>query len=115
MKTTQKTELQIASVSSNTSTLEFLLTNKKKAHDSKIIQSNFTITAKEAAKQTGKRVQEIYAYLDAFKQKYETTYKPILVKGKDWDYIKGRIYLSEESFQILKEWIEKRKLTKAEA
>ena len=117
MKTTQKTGLQIASLSGNTSTLEFLLHNRNKANDIKKLHDRFTITAKEAAKQCGKTVQEIYHYLDCFKQKkYESTYKPILVKGKDWEYVRGRINLSEESFKVLKGWIEKRKsIKKAEA
>ena len=114
MKTQQKTELQI-SLSGNTSTLEFLLNKKMKENGVKNLHATFTITAKEVANRFGKTVQEIYMFLDELRYKgYESTHKPILVKGKDWEYIKGRIHLSEESVEVLKEWIEKRRLTKKE-
>lgn len=108
-----KTALQVASLSDKMSTLEFLLQKRNKANDIKNLHAQFTITAKEVANHFGKTVQEVYHYLDNFKQKsYESTYKPILVQGKDWDYVRGRIHLSEESFEVLKTWIEKRRLTK---
>ena len=113
MKTTQKTGIEIASSCGNTSSLDILLEKRNKADGVKKLQSSFMITAKEVANHVGKTVQEIYLYLDCFEQKkYKSTYKPILVQGKDWDYVRGIIYLSEKSFEILKTWIEKRRLTK---
>ena len=113
MKTTQKTGIEIASSCGNTSSLDILLEKRNKADGVKKLQSSFMITAKEVANHVGKTVQEIYLYLDCFEQKkYKSTYKPILVQGKDWDYVRGRICLSEKSFEILKTWIEKRRMAK---
>jgi hypothetical protein len=35
--------------------------------------------------------------------------KPILVNGKDWDYVQGRVRITEEGFELIKEWREREK------
>jgi len=72
---------------------------------SKFMEPTFTIKAKEVAQEVGKSVQEVYSYLDISKQKHGILRKPIFIQGKDWDYIKGRIFFSEESVEILKSWV----------
>lgn len=75
-----------------------------------MMESGFTIKAKEVANELGKTVQEVYSYLDISKQKHAILKKPILTQGKDWDYIKGRIFLSEKSVEVLRDWVKVRSL-----
>jgi hypothetical protein len=105
-----KKTLQIAMNLGNVDSYKFLIAKTKKDMNIKQMIEKYQMLATEASKELKISIQSLYGYTDMLSiNKTDNPRKPILVNGKDWDYVQGRVRITEEGFELIKEWREREK------
>ena len=104
-----KTTLQIAMNLGNVESYKFLIEKRKKDLTVKQMGKKYSILATEASKEFKISVQALYGYTDMISNKKDNPRKPVLAQGKDWDYVQGRVRITEKGFETIKEWREREK------
>ena len=63
------------------------------------------ISPKKASEELNVTIQNLYGYRDC-KNSSKSRRKPVLVKGRDWDYKKGKVVFTREAIDLIKGWRE---------
>jgi len=105
-----KTTLQIAMNLGNVDSYKFLIAKTKKDMNIKRMAGKYPVLATTVSKALGITTNRVYSYIDMLKcNQNHIPRKPLLTQGKDWDYVQGRVRMTEEGFVLIKEWREREK------